>query len=74
MDQSVVLLKTYINKIYSYHQGQIIIETILIFTCLLMFLLAVQFFQSASRNQIQKHRLTKQTLHKTKQSKTQWYK
>lgn len=52
-------------------KGQILIEGLFFIICILSFLLAVQFFQSLARKEIQKERLTKQNIQKTKAS---WYK
>ena len=54
-------------------KGQIIIETLFLIISLLSFLLAVQFFQSSARKEIQKQRLSKERLDKTSSPKAPWH-
>ena len=62
------------KKPYLLKGGQIIIETVFFIICILSFLSAIQFFQVLSRKEIQKQRLTRQSLYKTKNLKASWYK
>ena len=57
---------------YLGEKGQILMEGLFFIIFVLSFLLAVQFFQSLARTEIQKERLTKQKSHKTK--KAPWLK
>ena len=54
-------------------RGQIVIETLFVLIGLTAFLLAVQFFQSLVREEIQKQRLSKEKFYKRKPPKAPWY-
>ena len=70
MDQSSLSLRFFKKS----KKGQILIETLFVVISLLAFLLAVQFFQSSARKEIQKQRLTKGKFYKTKSFKAPWHK
>lgn len=55
-------------------KGQVLIETLFVIISLLAFLLAVQFFQSFARREIQKQRITKDSFYKIKNLKSPWHK
>ena len=66
-------LKPLPNQIKS-KNGQILVETLFVIIILLIFLSAVQFFQSVAKKEIQKQRLTKEKFYKTKNPKHPWMK
>lgn len=68
MDQNTLPLK--FSK--KYKNGQIVIEGLFFIVCVLSFLLAVQFFQSLARKEIQKERLSRNKIHTIK--KASWFK
>ena len=54
-------------------KGQVLIESLFVIISLLAFLLAVQFFQSSARKEIQKQRLAKEKAYKAKTPKAPWH-
>ena len=64
--------KNKITNFYLLEKGQILIEGLFFIICILSFFLAIQFFQSLARKEIQNERLSKQKIYKTK--KAPWIK